>query len=86
MRTEKITAWVTRYALTSGVRKVDGEVCHEISSKMVAYGKSEYAHNDDWHRTPEAALAKAEDMRTKKIASLRKQIQKLEKIKFEETP
>lgn len=47
------------------------------------YGGSElYLHKPDWHETKEAALLHAETMRQKKIASLRKQIQKLEQMKF----
>ncbi|MFA5187135.1 MAG: hypothetical protein WC551_11685 [Patescibacteria group bacterium] len=37
----------------------------------------------DWHLTPEAAIAKAEAMRVKKIAALQKQIKKLESMAFE---
>ena len=36
----------------------------------------------DAHRTAEAAIAAAETARTKKIASLRKQVAALEKMKF----
>ena len=36
----------------------------------------------DAHRTAEAAIAAAETTRTKKIASLRKQVANLEKMKF----
>lgn len=54
---------------------------------MIAYGNrgsfTLYAFGNEWHRTPEAALARAEDMRAKKIASLRKSIAKLESIVFE---
>jgi hypothetical protein len=39
-------------------------------------------HKPDWHTTPEAAIARAEEMRTKKIASLKKQIAKLEAMTF----
>jgi hypothetical protein len=40
------------------------------------------ADRKDWHRTPEAALARAEEMRRDKIASLKKILAKLEAIKF----
>ncbi|MGE0278428.1 MAG: hypothetical protein AB7R40_23780 [Nitrospiraceae bacterium] len=36
----------------------------------------------DWHETAEAALAQADAMRLKKIASLKKQIAKLEAMRF----
>jgi len=55
---------------------------------MIAYRTEgsmfdQYAHNDDWHCTLPDAIAKANEMRAKKIASLKKQIAKLEAMKFE---
>ena len=41
-----------------------------------------HIHKPYWHTTPEAAIASAEEMRTKKLASLKKQIAKLEAITF----
>ena len=87
MKNEDITAWVTKYALTDGIQKVSGTVRHETSSDMLSYIGSRYdwrecVHGNDWHRTPEAALARAEEMRKNKIASLKKSIAKLEAIKF----
>ena len=82
MEDEKAIAWVTRYALTDGIRAVKGSVCHNISSGMLDYGAGSYAHGNDWHRTPEAALARAEEMRVAKIASLKKSIAKLEKMVY----
>lgn len=86
MKNEHITAWVTKYALTEGIEVVDAEVCHDIHSGMISYGNCGYmvqsAHGKDWHRTPEAALARAEEMRKAKIASLRKSIEKMERLTF----
>ena len=82
MENEHIKAWVTKYALTEGISLVDGEVCHGISSGMLSYGRYGTAHGKDWHRTPEAAIARAEEMRKKKIASLRKSIAKMEALAF----
>ena len=87
MNNEDITAWVTKYALTDGIQKVSGTVRHETRSGMLSYTGSRYewrecVHGNDWHRTPEAALARAEEMRKAKIASLKKSIAKLEAIKF----
>ena len=83
MEKEQVKAWVTKYALTEGIVAVDGEVCHNISSGMLTYGNYGTAHGKDWHRTPEAAIAKAEEMRKAKIASLKKSIAKMESLKFE---
>ena len=79
---EKITAWVTKYALTLGIKKVDGRINHKISSGMLCYGDGETAHGNDWHRTEAEAVARAEQMRLKKIESLNKQIAKLKKLSF----
>jgi len=84
MKNENITAWVTKYALTSGIHKVSGEVRHETSSKMLRYIKTSsgrhysFARGNEWHRTPEAALERAEKMREAKIAALKKSLAKLE--------
>ena len=89
MKNENITAWVTRYALTSGIQKVSGTVCHETCSTLLSYrasnsdyGWTSLVHGKDWHRTPEAALTRAEEMRKNKIASLKKRIAKLEYTMF----
>jgi hypothetical protein len=79
---EQITAWLTRYALTQGILKVSGEVCHNISSGMLSYGGGGYAHGNDWHRSVEAATARAEKMRADKLASLRKQIAAMERLQI----
>lgn len=79
---EKITAWVTKYALTLGIKKVDGRINHTISSGMLCYSDRETAHGNDWHRTEAEAVARAEQMRLKKIESLEKQVAKLKKLSF----
>jgi len=84
MKNERIKAWITKYVLTEGIKVVDAEVCGD--GKMIAYGNvgygSQYAHGKDWHRTPEAALARAEEVRKAKIASLKKSIAKFEVMIF----
>ena len=84
MKGKKIKAWITRYALTNGIKVVDAEVCE--NEQMISYGKSKYglefASGNDWHRTPAAALARAEEMRKTKIASMRKRIAEIEAMTF----
>ena len=88
MKNENITAWVTKYALTSGIQKVGGTVRQTNSNMLVYQAKTSsgmhYSHawGNEWHRTPEAALARAEEMRKNKIASLKKSIAKLEAMTF----
>ena len=79
MKDEKIKAWVTKYALTTGIKLVDGEVCN---GTMLSYDTYSYAHGNDWHRTPEAALERAEEMRKAKIGSLRKSLAKMQRLEF----
>lgn len=82
IKDEEITAWVTKYALTFGISKVRARV---INPTMIAFGprSSNYAHGKDWHRTPEEAIARAEQMRHMKIQSLRNSEAKLEKMTFD---
>ena len=81
---EKIKAWLTKHALTSGIEVVDAEVFED--GQRISYTKPrcflEFAHGKDWHRTPAAALARAEEMRKTKIASMRKRIAKIEAMTF----
>lgn len=83
---EKVTAWVTKYALTAGIREVEGEVVSFSSgSTMLTYtyhGVRYNAHNNDFCMTEEEAKAKAEEMRASKLKSLDKQIKKISALKF----
>jgi hypothetical protein len=85
MSNPKITAYVTAYALTMGIQKVEALHCVSTDENMIVYpfdvGHS-FAHDNEWHFTAEEAVARAEEMREKKIASLKKQIAKLEKLEF----
>lgn len=79
------TIWVTKYALTQGIIKTTARYCGE---GMMAFRVSDdatidsLAHGNDWHWTRESAVARAEEMRKGKIASLKKQIASLEKRVF----
>jgi hypothetical protein len=75
--------YVTKYALTTGILAVEAEECGD--DMIRCSGRfHQYFHREgrDWHRTFDAALAKATEMRDEKIASLRKQIGRLERIAF----
>ncbi len=83
MNAEFIKVWITKYALSTGIEAVDAEVCGEDMVYYGSYGHgNQYAYGNDWHRTPEAALARAEEMRKSRIASLRKSLDKLESMTF----
>lgn len=80
MNKETELVWISKYALSKGVFDAYLEIHNDMACKW-----SEYYHGEgrEWHRTKESALKRAEEMRVKKIASLRKQIEKLEKMRFE---
>ena len=83
--------WITKYALTRGIIKINdssfhrtyvkpnGTICFydEFGDMVCSYRRSEY------FGLKELAIQKAEEMRQKKIASLKKQIEKLEGMRFE---
>ncbi len=81
--------WVTKYAM-SGKGVIPCEEARTTSyADMITIPARDGQRNRDlnihkpyWHTTPEAAIASAEEMRTKKLASLKKQIAKLEAITF----
>lgn len=74
--------FITKYALTQGIIEIDdAEIC-SIAEKMISSPKYGYFFEKEWHDTQAEAIAFAEEMRIKKIASLKKQIAKLEKINF----
>lgn len=79
--------FVTKYALTSGIKEIEGEVmksnwenwpnCVKDGVYNLRYiGKDAFLDKSE-------AIKKAEEMRKKKIISLRKQIEKLEKLTFD---
>jgi len=73
--------WVTKYAMSGkGVIPCEDAKSSHVDTMVVVGALC--LHEDDWHTTPEAAIARAEEMRTKKLASLKKQIAKLEAMTF----
>lgn len=79
--------WISKYALTQGLYKIDEvEHCVGISDKMICQVQafSVCYHKPDWHLTREEAVARAEIMRKKKIASLKKSLKVLESLNFNE--
>ena len=77
--------YVTSYALTRGIIKtITKEKCSDHSKPLLVYW--DYDH-DEWFRigydvflTEEEAIQKAEKMREARIASLKKQMSKLENM------
>lgn len=78
--------WITKYALTKGIIEADGELISSDSVSILNRGLSLPTHwfyKGDWHSGKQSAIKKAEEMRQKKIESLKKQIEKLEEMRFE---
>lgn len=76
-------AWITKHALTAGIEELDGNQFGDHGKYFSVNGEYSLVCENDWHRTREAAIVRAEAMRVAKIASLRKSIAKLEKLRFE---
>jgi len=76
--------WLSKYALSSGMREVEalGLYAADQNLAMIAGTWEIYRIGRDVHTTRNEAAISAEAARIKKIASLRKQIAKLEKLSF----
>lgn len=75
--------WITKYALTTGIFMAEVEETHTptmVSDKMNSY-HSRY-HKPDWHLTEAEAIEQAEKMVLRKIKSVQKQLDKLNKMTF----
>ena len=82
-----VKAWVTKYALTSGIMEVGGTISKQYAGLFHVPAKErghfgQTFHGLDWHTVKADALDRAEEMRKAKIASLKKQIAKLEALEF----
>ena len=81
-----MTAYITKYALTNGIEKVEASEPTGITQMIVVKTSVFTAHyhgeGREWHRTFESAVLKAEAMREKKIKSMQKAINKLKEIEF----
>lgn len=78
--------FITKLALTKGIVELEAKPCIDVSEYMIetrSNGYSVYYHKKDWYLTKEEAIKKANKMRDRKIVSLKKQIEKLEKLNFE---
>lgn len=87
--------YVTKRALIEGI--IVGEATLTSQRDMVrvigpsgvtvespwSFGPCYHGEGREWHLTLEGAIAKAEDMRDKKIDALQKQIEKLKSLRFD---
>ena len=77
--------WITKYALTDGIIEAEGEPygLEWVSASWDNGCLCNDFEQGEWFDTKERAIKKAEEMRQKKIESLKKQIKKLEGMRFE---
>ena len=79
--------WITKYALLVGIIEKEAEYLGEMHGGTIKTKADRpsfyYGEGEEWNRTKQSAIKKAEEMRQKKIASLKKQIEKLERMRFE---
>lgn len=88
----KQKVYITKYALTAGITENEAEVKPSCYNDSIYYasvvdnygGFTSYRVGTDAFYTLEEAVNNAEKKRLKKIESLKKQIVKLEKLKFGE--
>lgn len=81
------TIYVAKYALTSGIKKIQAEVRHSSYADSKEYAREPGGYNSftigsEAFRSLDEAKEKAEEMRKKKIKSLEKQLEKLNNLRF----
>ena len=85
----QFTAWISKYALSEGIYSREVEQCVDVNPSMVRTLGTGFQHfhgeGVEWHRTREGAVERAHVVRENKIASLKRQIQKLDKLTFADT-
>lgn len=84
LSTEKV--WVTKYVLTDGfITEVDAVISGGMAIVHPSDGKGykQYFHGKEWHDRKDEAILRAEDLRRKKIAALRRSIEKIEAMRFD---
>lgn len=81
--------WITKYALTQGILEFDGAEVSDHCITMVTVpfpgGLNNQAnfHGCEWHMRKCNAIITANKMRETKIRSLKKQLAKLDRLRFE---
>ena len=80
--------WSTKYCLTEGIKECMVGTTHTPTMVTVAATEGAFpwclhGEGKEWHRTYEGAVIRAEEVKLKKLASLNKSIDKINKINFE---
>jgi hypothetical protein len=87
MKEKSKIVFVTKYALTEGITK---EKVHETDSPTMVETSgcymTSYYHKPDWHNTEAEARERTAVMIKKKIASVQKQLDRLQKLDAKTMP
>ena len=79
--------WIIKYALTKGIYEVKAKTSNDNKDVLIAReGISiSWFHGEgkEWCKSQEDAISRANDMKIKKIESLKKQLKSLENMTFE---
>ena len=76
--------WITKYALTDGIIETEGKNISSESFRITEGNfKDSWFSSKDCFTDKKSAIKRAEEMRQKRIKSLKKQIEKLEEMRFE---
>lgn len=79
--------YITKWALTRGIEVV--ETASDTSKHMIGFKNGAYTYRvygGDWHTTQAKAVARAEEMRLRKVASLEKSLERMRSLTFPLTP
>lgn len=80
--------WITKYALTDGIVEAESNDKTQDKERIFAFWNNDeygifYPQKGEIFFDKQPAIQKAEEMRQEKIASLKKQIEELERMRFE---
>ena len=77
--------WVTKCALTMGIREYGSAnlLAADTVASVWIEGRQHFFYDNDWHRTRQDAVVRANEMVHQRIGSLLKQVDKLRAKKFE---
>ena len=77
--------FITKYALSQGIYEAEVEDCGDGMVRQPnanCYASCFHGEGREWAKTREAAIECAEKMRTRKLASIEKQVKKLKALEF----
>jgi len=79
--------WIfsTKYCLTTGIEEIEATIKGAIASvekTSKCYAYSLHTEGKEWHRTREAAVERAEEVRINKLKSLDKSTKKISALTF----